>query len=81
MKILGNPGPDCITVTFEDGEFCGKSVTMKAEPVVGGIVLYSSTFNSWDGQQDNIIDVQTKKRIVEMIQEELKKHPSSEIVE
>jgi len=81
MKILGNPGPNRITVTFEDGAFKGRSVTMDAEPVVGGIVLFASTFKSWDGQQSILIDAQTKKQITELIREELKKHPSSEIVD
>ncbi|MCL2321076.1 MAG: hypothetical protein FWC47_03095 [Oscillospiraceae bacterium] len=29
MKIQGNPEPGLITITFEDGEFKGKSLTME----------------------------------------------------
>lgn len=81
MKILGNPGPNRITVTFEEGAFKGRSVTMDAEPVVGGIVLFANIFKSWDGQQNILIDAQNKKQIIELIREELKKNPLSEVVD
>lgn len=55
MRIQGNPGPGRITVTFEEGKFKGKSVTMDAEPLVGGVALYANTnqrlgwIGSWYG--------------------------------
>ena len=81
MKIRGKPGPNRITVIFDDGEFKGKSVTMNAEPLVGGVTLYADSIIGWDGQQSNNIEGQTKHRIVELIREELKKYPASEIVD
>ncbi len=81
MKIRGNPGPDRITVIFEDGIFKGKSLTMDAEPLVGGVALYANTIKGWDGSEHLGMDAETKKQIVELIRQELKHYPSSEIVE
>ena len=81
MKIQGNPGPDRITVTFEEGKFNGKSLTMDAEPIRGGVVLYANTIKGWDNLPSTSIDFQTKEYVVELIRDELKKFPPSEIVD
>lgn len=80
MKILGNPGPDRITVTFEEGKFKGKSVTMDAELLVGGIALYANTIKGWDGSNLGM-DTETKNEVIALIRQELKHYPQSEIVE
>ena len=81
MKIQGNPGPDRITVTFEEGKFKGKSVTMNADPLVGGVALYSKTIKSWDGSGNIGMDAETKREVVALIRQELKRYPPSEIDE
>ncbi|MCC8123422.1 MAG: hypothetical protein LIO58_07770 [Oscillospiraceae bacterium] len=81
MKIQGDPGPDRITVTFEEGRFNGKRITMDADPIVGGIVLYANTIIGWDGSSSLRLDAQTKNEVVQTIKQELKKYPPSEIVE
>lgn len=81
MKIKGNPGPDRITITFEEGKYKGKSVTMDADHLIGGVALYANTIKNWDGLEHTEIDEKTKKEIVELIKQELKKYPQSEIVE
>ncbi|UOO38271.1 hypothetical protein IZU99_03170 [Oscillospiraceae bacterium CM] len=81
MKIRGNPGPDRITVTFEEGKFMGKSITMNAEPLVGGVALYAKTIKGWDGSEYLEIDAKTKKEVITLIRQELKRYPPSEIVE
>jgi hypothetical protein len=80
MKIQGNPGPDRITITFEEGKFKGKSITMDAEPLVGGVALYANSMKGWDGTEYLAIDVQTKNEVIELIRQELKKYPASEII-
>jgi len=81
MKIQGNPGPDRITVTFEEGKFKGKSVTMNADPLVGGVALYAKTIKGWDGSEYLGMDAGTKKEVVALIRQELKRYPPSEIVD
>lgn len=81
MKIRGNPGPDRITVTFEEGKFKGKSVTMNADPLVGGVALYAKTIKGWDGSESLGMDAETKKEVVTLIRQELKLYPPSEIVD
>lgn len=81
MKIIGNPGPDRITITFEEGKFKGKSITMDADQLVGGVALYANTIKGWDGLEYLGIDDETKKEVVELIRQELKKYPASEIVD
>lgn len=81
MKIKGNPGPGRITVTFEEGKYKDKSVTMDADHLIGGVALYASTIKNWDGLEQTEIDEKSKKEIVELIKQELKKYPQSEIVE
>ena len=81
MKIRGNPGPDRITVTFEEGKFRGKSVMMNAEPLVGGVALYAKTIKSWDGSDYLGMDAETKREVIALIRQELKRYPPSEIIE
>ena len=81
MKIQGNPGPDRITVTFEEGRFKGKSVTMNADPLVGGIALYANTIKGWDGSEYMGMDAETRKDVVTLIRNELKRYPPSEIID
>lgn len=80
MKIQGTPGPDKITVTFEDGKFKGKSVTMGAEPIVGGVVLYASTIKRWDGLGTIDLESDTRNEVIQSIRIELKHYPPSEII-
>lgn len=81
MILKGNSGPSRITVFFEESEFKGRSVTMDADQLVGGVALYAFTMTQWDDQET--ISADTRKKIYEVIKEELKKHPewNSEIVE
>lgn len=81
MRLKGNPGPARITVFFEEGEFKGKSVTMDADQLVGGVALYAFTMKQWDDQE--AISVETRKKIYEVIKEMFEKHPewNSEIIE
>ena len=81
MKIRGNPGPDRITVTFEEGKFKGKSVTMNAEPLVGGVALYANTIKGWDDTEYLEMGTETKKEVVALIRQELEHYPPSEIIE
>lgn len=81
MKIQGNPGPDRITVKFEEGKFEGKSLTMDAEPLVGGVSLYASTIKGWDGSAHIEMDTETKNEVIAFIKEELKRYPPSEIID
>jgi hypothetical protein len=81
MKIRGNPGPDRITVTFEESKFKGKSVTMDADSIVGGAVLYADTIRGWDGTEHLGMDAKTKNEIVVLIKQALKKYPPSEILD
>ncbi len=81
MRILGNPGPDRITVVFEEGKYKGKSITMDADPLVGGVALYVNTIKGWDGQENLGIELETKREIIEIIRQELRKYPSSEIID
>lgn len=80
MKLVGNPGPSRITVVFEEGEFRGKSLTINAEPIVGGIVLLANGIKKWDDQQDSNIDEKDKKKIVRMIRKEINKHQKHVII-
>ncbi len=80
MKIQGNPGPDRITVTFEESKFKGKSVTMDADQIVGGVVLDANSIKGWDGEEHYDMDDQTKTEVIALIKEELKKYPPSTII-
>ena len=81
MKILGNPGPDRIAVTFEEGKFKGKSVTMAADPIVGGVVMYANTINGWDGLEPMEMGIETKNEVITLIRNELRHYPPSEIID
>ena len=81
MKIQGNPGPDRITVTFEEGKYKGKSITMDADQLAGGIALYANTIKGWDGLEYLGMNDETKKEVVELIRQELKNYPPSEIID
>jgi len=81
MRILGNPGPDRITVTFEEGKYKGKSVTMDAEPLAGGVALYANTIKGWDGPQSLSMDAETRKEVIALIKNELKRYPPSEVID
>ena len=54
---------------------------MNADPLVGGIALYASSIKGWDGLEYIDMDVETKKEVIALIKDELRRYPSSELIE
>jgi hypothetical protein len=54
---------------------------MNAEPLVGGVALYAKTIKGWDGSEYFEMNAETKRDVIALIRQELKRYPPSEIVE
>jgi hypothetical protein len=78
VKIHGNPGPGKMTVQFESGKFNGKSITLDAEPISGGVILYSDSIRKWDGE-NGVINEDLKKEVIGLIRNKLRQFPPSDI--
>ena len=74
MKILGTPGPSRLKIIFEEGEFTGRSITVAAEPLMGGIALSMKSVKGWDENPNEEFTESVRAQIILLIREDFDKN-------